>query len=63
MRFSFDGESSAVFRICYAVFELLLALGLAILVTLYIILQRKRGNVLNPLPFKALLASMVFYLG
>lgn len=61
MTFSLDG--SDVFRICYGVFELLIALGLAILFTAYIVLKRNRGNALKPLPFKALLASMLFYFG
>lgn len=61
MRFSFDGSDA--FRICYTVFELLIALGLAISFTAYIVLRKKRGNALNPLPLKSLLVSIVFYFG
>lgn len=61
MTFSLDG--SDVFRICYAVFELLIAIGLAVLFAAFIVLKRTKGNALKPLPFKALLASMLFYFG
>lgn len=54
---------SNVFRICYATFELLIALGLAILFPGYIVLKKRKGIAIKPLPFKTILVSMLFYFG
>lgn len=56
-------SSLDAYRTCYTVFELLIVLGLTVIFTGYIILKRRRSNALNPLPFKSILVSMLFYIG
>lgn len=56
-------HASDVLPLIDAVFELLIAVGLSILFIGYVVLKRKRGWYLKPLPLNAILASILFYIG